>query len=168
MIRLLTVVASLFLLVVPVGAAPAILCYPTKVKEIKDSSVLSAYLRVIALANDELRKRIKLDDGAKVLAGKITLIIQPLSSAKQLSELIIVLNKEEESNGLAEYYRAFNVLEHAKAEALIKLVSLGTFKAKQQFLEVKKSWPRGDSGYGLILLRELEDKLNARLDQSNK
>ncbi len=148
----------------PGWANSANLYYPLKAESIKDSTVLSVYLRIIALANDELRiKRASYPSSwTKMVQRKVSEIIKPLSTAKQMGSLMPIL-KERELEGSAEYERAMIVVRYAEAATITKLVALGTNEAKEEFLHFKSNLRAGDSGYFPIFLKEQERKLNAAL-----
>jgi hypothetical protein len=154
---------------VPGWANQINLYYPSKVESIRDSVVLSVYLRIIALANDELRikKATYALSDAKLVQRKVNEIIKPLSTAKQMTFLTTILRERELEGSAAEYERAMIVLRCAEAAAMTKLVALGTHQSKAEFLRFKSEQKAGDSGYFPIFLEELERKLNANLKSQN-
>lgn len=133
--------------------------YPGKTDSIKDSAVLSAYLRIIAIANDELALRgvVKRSDNQLIARGdfvtaQIELATKSLVKPLHLSTLAKLLHDREiEDGGPAEYERAMQVMENAMSICLTKLVLMHTTDSDLEFMKFKASLPRIDGRFALMM-----------------
>ncbi len=140
-------------------SASQVIYYPGKLESIKDSAVLSAYLRLIAIANDEIqweksqvgRSEQGLKDRSKFLQKRIEDATRTVVSPQQLALLAMQLRDKEIQDSGPEYRAAMHVMEHSLYVCLDKLVEMHTAASDKEFLKLKEVWKKRDGGFALTI-----------------
>lgn len=141
------------------GSTSQVIYYPGKMDSIKDSAVLSAYLRLIALANDEIQWEKSqagwteqgLNDRMNLKQKRIEDAIQTVVSPQQLALLARRLREKEVQDSAPEFRAAMHFMEQSLCVCLEKLVDLHTPASDREFLKLKEVWKKRDGGFALII-----------------